>query len=223
MPYEVVNGTSCYTNGNIGSNNGNSVHVVDFRSDTISRPTPEMRVAMASAEVGDDVFGEDPTVRRLEARAAQMLGKEDAAFVPSGTMANLIASKIFFSYIISKLSINQDIYDNKTKKLLITAAWYIKSCNFSRKNDNTAFVTFIVNVPHKTYLFVNQLKRTVVLFSNTYYLQQQKIKKLLVFFPNDPFCKLLLVGISKIIESNMAFLLNQHYLHTMKYCILKVR
>lgn len=93
MPYEVINGYGNGTSGTIGSLNGHSVHVVDFRSDTISRPTPEMRVAMASAEVGDDVFGEDPTVRKLEARAAEMLGKEDAAFVPSGTMANLIASK----------------------------------------------------------------------------------------------------------------------------------
>ncbi|KAB0791603.1 hypothetical protein PPYR_03403 [Photinus pyralis] len=68
-----------------------SVHVVDIRSDTVSKPTPAMRQAMAIAEVGDDVMGEDPTVRELERRAAAMLGKESAIFVPSGTMANLIA------------------------------------------------------------------------------------------------------------------------------------
>lgn len=65
--------------------------VIDLRSDTITQPTDEMREAMARARVGDDVFGEDPTVNELEALAAQMLGKEAAVFVPSGTMANLVA------------------------------------------------------------------------------------------------------------------------------------
>lgn len=64
---------------------------VDLRSDTVTRPTPEMRRAMAAAEVGDDVFGEDPTVNRLQAMAAERMGKEAALFVPSGTMANLTA------------------------------------------------------------------------------------------------------------------------------------
>lgn len=64
---------------------------VDLRSDTVTRPTPEMREAMAEAEVGDDVFGDDPTVNQLEELAAGMLGKEAALFVPSGTMGNLIA------------------------------------------------------------------------------------------------------------------------------------
>lgn len=63
---------------------------VDLRSDTITRPTPAMRRAMAEAEVGDDVFGEDPTVNRLEAMAAERLGKEAGLFVTSGTMANLV-------------------------------------------------------------------------------------------------------------------------------------
>lgn len=64
--------------------------MVDLRSDTITRPTPEMRRAMADAAVGDDVFGEDPTVNRLESMAAQLLGKEAALFVSSGTMGNLV-------------------------------------------------------------------------------------------------------------------------------------
>lgn len=64
---------------------------IDLRSDTVTKPTPEMREAMAEAEVGDDVFGDDPTLNRLEELAAQMLGKEAAVFVPSGTMGNLIA------------------------------------------------------------------------------------------------------------------------------------
>ncbi|MCP4689283.1 MAG: low-specificity L-threonine aldolase [Desulfobacterales bacterium] len=64
---------------------------VDLRSDTITKPTPAMRRAMADAEVGDDVFGEDPTVNRLEAMAAEMIGKEAALFTPSGSMANLIS------------------------------------------------------------------------------------------------------------------------------------
>ena len=64
---------------------------IDLRSDTVTRPTPEMREAMAEAEVGDDVYRDDPTVNRLEQLAADMLGKEAAVFVPSGTMGNLIA------------------------------------------------------------------------------------------------------------------------------------
>lgn len=63
----------------------------DFRSDTVTRPGPAMRAAMAAAPVGDDVYGDDPTVNRLEAVAASMLGKEAALFVPSGTQSNLIA------------------------------------------------------------------------------------------------------------------------------------
>jgi threonine aldolase len=64
---------------------------VDLRSDTVTGPTPEMREAMAAAEVGDDVFGDDPTVNRLEAMAAERMGKQAAMFVPSGTMGNLAA------------------------------------------------------------------------------------------------------------------------------------
>ncbi|HEX5010449.1 MAG TPA: GntG family PLP-dependent aldolase [Planctomycetota bacterium] len=63
----------------------------DLRSDTVTRPTPAMRAAMAAAEVGDDVFGEDPTVNRLQRHAADLFGKEDALFIPSGTMGNQIS------------------------------------------------------------------------------------------------------------------------------------
>jgi threonine aldolase len=69
--------------------------VVDLRSDTVTRPTAEMRRAMAEAEVGDDVYGEDPTVNRLEQRAAATFGKEAAVFVPTGCMGNLIAIKVW--------------------------------------------------------------------------------------------------------------------------------
>jgi threonine aldolase len=65
--------------------------IVDLRSDTVTKPSPAMREAMANAEVGDDVWGEDPTARKLEERAAEILGMEAALFVPSGTMANQIA------------------------------------------------------------------------------------------------------------------------------------
>ncbi len=65
--------------------------VIDLRSDTVTKPTPAMRRAMAEAEVGDDVYGEDPTVNRLEAMVAEMLGKEAAVFVSSGTMGNLVS------------------------------------------------------------------------------------------------------------------------------------
>ncbi len=67
-----------------------SLPIVDLRSDTVTRPGPGMRAAMATAEVGDDVYGEDPTVTLLEARVAQIAGKESALFMPSGTQSNLV-------------------------------------------------------------------------------------------------------------------------------------
>ena len=67
---------------------------IDLRSDTVTKPTPEMRRAMAEAEVGDDVYGEDPTVNRLEQRAAEIFQREAALFVPSGSMGNLICIRI---------------------------------------------------------------------------------------------------------------------------------
>src|SRR5438270_1051570 len=66
---------------------------IDLRSDTVTRPTRGMRAAIQAAEVGDDVFNEDPTVNRLEERVAALLGKEAALFVPSGTMSNQVAVK----------------------------------------------------------------------------------------------------------------------------------
>ena len=68
-----------------------SLRVIDLRSDTVTKPTPAMREAMARAEVGDDVFGDDPTVKELESETACILGKEAALFTPSGTMANQLA------------------------------------------------------------------------------------------------------------------------------------
>lgn len=68
--------------------------LIDLRSDTVTKPTPAMRRAMAEAEVGDDVYGEDPTVSRLQERAAEIFGKEAALFVPTGTMGNQICIKL---------------------------------------------------------------------------------------------------------------------------------
>lgn len=65
--------------------------IIDFRSDTVTLPSPEMRQAIHEAALGDDVYGEDPTVLALEARAAELLGKEAAVYVPTGTMGNLLA------------------------------------------------------------------------------------------------------------------------------------
>src|SRR6185437_2078746 len=65
--------------------------LIDLRSDTVTHPSPEMRRAMAEAEVGDDVLRDDPTINALEERAAELLGKEDALFVTSGTQGNLVA------------------------------------------------------------------------------------------------------------------------------------
>ena len=68
--------------------------MIDLRSDTVTKPTPQMRKAMAEAEVGDDVYGEDPTVNLLQQRAAEIFGKEAALFVPTGSMGNQIAVKL---------------------------------------------------------------------------------------------------------------------------------
>jgi threonine aldolase len=73
------------------------VDLIDLRSDTVTRPSPGMRAAMARAEVGDDQFGEDPTVKRLQDRVAELLGKAAALWLPSGTMANQIALRVFTS------------------------------------------------------------------------------------------------------------------------------
>ena len=66
--------------------------MIDLRSDTCSRPTDAMREAIATAVVGDDVYGDDPTVKELEAETARLLGKEDAVYMPTGTMTNRSAS-----------------------------------------------------------------------------------------------------------------------------------
>ena len=73
----------------------NAIDIVDLRSDTVTRPSAAMRRAMSEAEVGDDVYGEDPTVNRLQERAAKIFGREAALFVPSGSMGNLIAIKVW--------------------------------------------------------------------------------------------------------------------------------
>lgn len=68
-------------------------YIVDMRSDTVTKPTKAMKHAMVNSALGDDVFGEDPTVNALESKIAAIMGKPAALFVPSGTMSNLIASK----------------------------------------------------------------------------------------------------------------------------------
>ncbi|MGH2930583.1 MAG: beta-eliminating lyase-related protein, partial [Solirubrobacteraceae bacterium] len=77
-----------------GGHLGPASGIVDLRSDTVTTPTDAMRRAMASAEVGDDGFGEDPTVAALEMRYAELVGKPAALFAPSGTMANQIALRV---------------------------------------------------------------------------------------------------------------------------------
>jgi threonine aldolase len=85
------------THSQSASQSSDSIHrplVVDLRSDTVTKPSAEMRRAMMEAEVGDDVYGEDPTINRLEQRAAEIFGREGAIFVPTGTMGNQIAIKV---------------------------------------------------------------------------------------------------------------------------------
>ena len=93
MSYTVAKGNQRVDPDQLEEVEKDSTGIVDLRSDTVTRPTAEMRRAMAEAEVGDDVYGEDPTVNRLERRAAEIFGKEAALFVPTGCMGNLIAIK----------------------------------------------------------------------------------------------------------------------------------
>jgi len=89
MTYTVAKGNQLIDPDHVNPIEG----AVDLRSDTVTRPSEEMRRAMAAAEVGDDVYGEDPTVNQLQKRAAEIFGKEAALFVPTGCMGNLIAIK----------------------------------------------------------------------------------------------------------------------------------
>ena len=109
---------------------------IDLRSDTVTKPTPEMREAMAEAEVGDDVYRDDPTVNRLEGLAAEMLGKEAALFVPSGTMGNLIALLVHcqrgHEVIVGSLS---HIYLNEVGGM--SALGGIQACPVQNRPDGT--------------------------------------------------------------------------------------
>jgi threonine aldolase len=109
---------------------------VDLRSDTVTKPTPEMREAMAEAEVGDDVYRDDPTVNRLEELAAEMLGKEASLFVPSGTMGNLIALLVHcqrgHEVIVGNLS---HIYLNEAGGM--SALGGIPPCPIQNQSDGT--------------------------------------------------------------------------------------
>ncbi len=88
--------------------------MIDMRSDTVSQPTPEMRRAMAEAKVGDDVYGDDPTVRTLEHRTAEILGKEAAVYTPTGTMSNQVALRTHTQSGDEVLAdINAHIYHNE--------------------------------------------------------------------------------------------------------------
>ncbi len=115
---------------------------IDLRSDTVTKPTPEMREAMAEAEVGDDVFRDDPTVNRLEELAAEMLGKEAALFVPSGTMGNLIALLVHCQRGAEVIVGNQShIYLNEAGGM--SALGGIQPCPIQNQPDGTLAVTDI--------------------------------------------------------------------------------
>jgi threonine aldolase len=112
------------------------MEMVDLRSDTVTKPTPEMREAMAEAEVGDDVYGDDPTLNRLEALAANMLGKEAAVFVPSGTMGNLIALLVHCQRGDEAIVGNQShIYLNEAGGM--SAFGGIQPCPVANQKDGT--------------------------------------------------------------------------------------
>lgn len=109
---------------------------IDLRSDTVTKPTPEMREAMAEAEVGDDVYRDDPTVNRLEALAAERLGKEAAIFVPSGTMGNLLALLVHCQRGDEVIVGNRShIYLNEAGGM--SALGGIQACPISNQKDGT--------------------------------------------------------------------------------------
>lgn len=109
---------------------------IDLRSDTVTQPTPEMREAMAEAEVGDDVYRDDPTLNRLEELAAEMLGKEAALFVPSGTMGNLLALLVHCQRGDEVIIGNQShIYLNEVAGM--SALGGIQPCAVQNQNDGT--------------------------------------------------------------------------------------
>jgi len=109
---------------------------IDLRSDTVTKPTPEMREAMAEAEVGDDVYRDDPTVKRLEELAANMLGKESALFVPSGTMGNLLALLVHCQRGDEAIVGNQShIYLNEAGGM--SALGGIQACPIPNQKDGT--------------------------------------------------------------------------------------
>jgi threonine aldolase len=109
---------------------------IDLRSDTVTTPTPEMREAMAAAEVGDDVYRDDPTVQHLEDLAAEMLGKEAALFVPSGTMGNLTALLVHCQRGHEVIVGNQShIYLNEVGGM--SALGGIQPCSVQNQPDGT--------------------------------------------------------------------------------------
>lgn len=109
---------------------------IDLRSDTVTQPTPEMREAMAEAEVGDDVYRDDPTLIQLEQLAAQMLGKEAAMFVPSGTMGNLLALLVHCQRGDEVIIGNQShIYLNEAAGM--SALGGIQPCAIQNQKDGT--------------------------------------------------------------------------------------
>src|SRR5438046_5907590 len=94
MSYTVAKGNQRVDPNQVAELGKTPEGLVDLRSDTVTRPTPEMRRAMAEAEVGDDVYGEDPTVNALQDAFAERVGKEAAIYVPSGTMGNQLALRL---------------------------------------------------------------------------------------------------------------------------------
>lgn len=120
------------------------MRMIDLRSDTVTQPTPEMRDAMAKAVVGDDVYGEDPTVNKLQDLAASMLGKEAGLFVPSGTMGNLVAM------LTHCQRGDEVILGNKAHTFLyeaggISALGGVHSCQLSNQDDGSLSLEDIKN------------------------------------------------------------------------------
>ena len=129
------------------------MHIIDLRSDTVTRPSAAMRQAMASAEVGDDVFGEDPTVNSLEARLAKMFGHDAGLFCPSGTMTNQIAINVHTSPGDEVICDDgAHIYRYEGGGMMATSGCSVKPIQSDRGRFNADQVKDSVNDPAAHYL-----------------------------------------------------------------------
>lgn len=127
----------------IDGEGGKRSYPVDLRSDTVTKPSKEMRVAMADAEVDDDVLGQDPTTHLLETEVARVFGKEAALFVPSGTMANLISVLVYCEVRGSEVILGDDSHIHVYENGGISTIGGVHSKTIRNSSDGTMDISLI--------------------------------------------------------------------------------